>query len=346
MAQAKLLSMTAFLSVLIWASADNLVNEAVTISVAFEVAPATADSSMVVALANSGISFELEISGARRAVEVIQAIAPLRVRLLVPEYPTGPGQYVLDRENLKRTIVEQLKEFQKVTILSVNPDFVGLTVDHWFQADVTLTTGTTSLEYDVEPQLQRSSISVRMLESRFKIMAPQGQLPPVDISADVERLLSDQPPGQNVTLPITLDSTPFGPEARLMPPNVLVTAALKAQRTTAEISTVPILLAVSFPNLQKPYKALPRDGGTLVTETITVSGPTEAVARLQRGETRAFGIIHLKDDDLQDLNTWKILTPEFRLPPGIELAADPKPVEFKLIEANDTEKPNEASSTP
>ena len=96
---------------------------------------------------------------------------------------------------------------------------------------------------------------------------------------------------------------------------------------------MPILLAVSFANFNKPLSPVARDGKPLelVSETINVTGPPEAIAKLLRGDSRAFGIIRLKDDDLRTLETIKLVTPEFFLPPGIALAREPKPIEFQMV---------------
>jgi hypothetical protein len=114
---------------------------------------------------------------------------------------------------------------------------------------------------------------------------------------------------------------------------------VRADRTTEEIPTVPIKLVVTFANLAKPYRAVARDGTTLtlVTQTVKVAGPTEDVSRLLRGETRAYGFIQLKEADLEVLGVFKAWTPAFHLPPNIELAEPPEPIEFKLIYAIRTE---------
>ena len=131
---------------------------------------------------------------------------------------------------------------------------------------------------------------------------------------------------------VALDARAFGIDAKLDPATISVTATVKAERTSAEIRTVPILIAVSFPNLEKPLRPIGPDGSplTLVAPPIQVTGPTDAVARLQKGTTRAYGIIHLKQEYIERLNSPLLLVPEYHLPPGIELAKEPQPVEFSL----------------
>jgi hypothetical protein len=83
-----------------------------------------------------------------------------------------------------------------------------------------------------------------------------------------------------------------------------------------------------------------RDGSTLslMTQTITVTGPTDEVTRLERGTTRAYGIIHLKEEDLERLDELRLMTPEYRLPSGVSLVENPAPIEFKLIDTTATGK--------
>jgi hypothetical protein len=339
MEQVKLLSITAVLTLLIWASADSLVNETAFLSVSFEPVPASGSGLLIEAEKPQQV-FELQVSGPRKSVEAIRAQAPLNVRLGILERPTGPAVIPLDRAMLKEELVAQWSEFRRVTIVSVRPDTLPVAVDHWVKKDVDLAMKRLTLAYDVEPQLKRPTTTVRMRESYANAL-PADQPPQIDMAADVDRLLKEQPVGQNVTItvPVTLDGRVFGPDAKATPSTIEVSATVKAQRRTAQIPTVPVLIAVSFANLDKPYRAVARDGSplSLVTQTITVAGPTDAIARLLGGTTRAYGIIQLKEDDLEQLGVLKLMTPEYQLPKDVELVEPPPPVELKLIDPTVTE---------
>jgi len=340
MEQVKLLSMTVILTVLIWWSADSLVNEAVSVSVTFKAVPEVAAPDMLVEVAAPNIPFEMQISGPRRIVEDVLGQAPLHASLRISDRTTGPATIRLDREFLKREMAEQWNEFRELTIVSVIPDTLPIILDHWITKDVNIVLKRLGLAYDVEPQPKPTSTTVRMRESRMQEL-PEGQPLQIDVSGEVERLLKDQSAGQSVTvtIPITPDQRIFGRDARLMPGTVEVTATVKAQRGTASISTVPILVAVSFANLGKPYRAVTRNGSplSLVTQTITVTGPADEVSRLARGTTRVCGIIHLKEDDLEQLEVLKLMTPEYHLPPGVELTEVPSAIEFRLTNVSTTE---------
>lgn len=339
MEQFKLLSMTAGLTVLVWASADRLVNEAVSVGVMFEVVPAGGAPGLIVESDTPSAEYELQISGPRKIVEEVQSQAPLLVRLPILDRPTGPATIRIDRHRLKSEMADQWKQFRKLTIVSLQPDTLAVTVDHWIERDVDIVLTRRTLAYESEPQFQPTSVTVRMRESAIRQLPDRDRLQ-LGVASDLERLLKERPAGQSVTVPLTLDPRRFGPGASLTPNLISVTATLKAERATAEIPTVPILFAVSSANLEKTMRPVNRDGVplTVVTRTIKATGPTDAVNRLVRGTDRAYGIIQLKQDDLEDAGVWKVFAPEYHLPPGIKLAEEPDPVEFKLINAIATDK--------
>ncbi|MFQ5592466.1 MAG: hypothetical protein ACE5HE_15015 [Phycisphaerae bacterium] len=341
MEQVKLLSITGILTVLIWAAADSLVNEVVTARISFDVVPA-GDSNMLVEIDPTAESqfFEVQLAGSRRIVDKLQAQdEPLTVRLPIVDLPSGPTNFPLDEDQVKRALAQQRRDFRRLTVLSVNPPSLPLVVDRMVTREVDIVMRRLLLSYEVEPQLKRTVTTARMRHSVYTQQTAAGQRPQLDIAPDVERLLRKQPPGMPATIQVTLDSGRLGPDAVLTPDTIEVTATVRADRRTAEIPTVPVKLAVSFASLGKAYRAVGRDGNplTLVTQTIRVTGPTDDIAALLRGDTRAYAVIQLKEADLADLGTLKVWVPEFHLPPNIALAEQPDPIEFKLDSLNGTE---------
>jgi hypothetical protein len=332
MAQIRLLSTTLILTLLIWASADSLVNGEASIGIAVSVVPAPGASGMFVRLESASDAVEIKVSGPQRIIESLQARGARRVRLPVPDSPTGSTSFPLDRQQIKRALAEQSSDFSRLVVVAVQPEAHSIFVDHMVSREIDVTFKRAQTAYEVEPQLQPAKVTVRMRESVLSASAPD-QPSQLDISADVERLLREQPFGKSVTVTLVLDKRPFGPDAELVPSTVDVTATVKARRSTEKIPTVPVLVAVSFANLQRPFSAITRDGSllSLVTQTITVTGPTEEVGRLQRGETRAYGLIQIKEDDFDQMDVFKLVTPEYHLPKGIELSEDPAPIEFKIV---------------
>ena len=331
--------MTAVLTLLIWASADSLVTETASVGILLRAVPAVAGSNMVIHADPEGQRCDLLISGPRRIVQAVQVRGPYQVRLPIEDRPIGDARIPLDRQTLKRLLSEQWSDFGNVTLVSVNPEMLSINVDRVITRDVEVAAKRLALVYDVEPQLQRPTASVEIRESVLQTL-PAGQPLQIEIGPDIERLLMDQPVGKNVTVRVVLDNRRFGPEAEVKPNAIEVTATVRAQRSTEQIATVPVLVAMSFANLEKRVRAVTREGSplTLVTQTISVTGPTDEVMRLVRGETRAHGIIQLKEDDLQQMGVLKLVVPEYHLPKGLELATEPPPIEFQLIIVTDAAK--------
>lgn len=335
MDQIKLLSMTAMLTLLIWISADSLVNETVSLRVSIDPVAADSAQDMIVSPLSSHDVFELQITGPRRVVEDLQSRQRIQVEFPVSDRPTDTASIGIDRNRLKRDLTARWPEFGKVAVVAVIPNTMDVRVDHWVTRDVEIVLDRLTLAYDAPPQIPRTPVTVRMRES-FLNQLPTRQRLQVSIGSDLERLLRERPAGESVSVQLTLNVNSFGPEAVLSPSTITLTATVKAERMTAEIPTVPILFAVSSANLERHYRPVSRDGEPLdvLTRTITVTGQTDAVSALVRGVTRARGIIHLKQDDLEELDVVKVMTPEFNLPEGIELAKQIAPVEFMLIDVS------------
>lgn len=342
MAQLRLFSMTALLTLVIWATADSLVSEVAFVDLTLR--PVSTHPDMLVQIDQAAGRFSLQVSGSRREVERVRSKGPLVLNLPVAEQPSGTAIVPLDRNEVRRELAERWTEFERLSVVAVRPGIVPVNIDRFVSREIQLIVERGSFAFDVEPKLQRSTVTARVRESVLSSL-PQGQPPQYNLTHELERALAEQPVGKNVTIAIPLDPRRFGVEAEFNPSVVEVTAVVKAERQTEQIPTVPVLLAMNFSNLGRPLQVAARDGTplSLLTQTIRVRGLPVEVQKLVRGETRAYGIIHFKEDDLNQLNTVKPMTPEFHLPTGVELAHDPEPVELQLIPAS---TPSPAQSNP
>ncbi len=338
MGRLRLLVMTAILTLLIWISADSLVTETVILSVLMKPVPVNRDSTMIVQPHPGNDRVDVQVSGPRRTVQAVQARAPYHLRLPIEERPFGEAVIPLPRPTVKRELAEQWADFGNLAVVSVNPDRFSVTVDRIVSREVEISAKRLALSYDIEPQLQRTTAVIEARESYLQSL-PTGQPLQIEIGPDIERLLKDQPMGKGVTVRVALDGRRFGTDAEIKPTIIEVSAAVRAQLSTEQIPTVPVLVAMSFANLEKRVRPVTRDGGalSLVTQTIKVTGTTDDVLRLVRGETRAYGVIQLKEDDLLTLGVLKLAVPEYHLPKGLDLAEQPQPIEFQLIPVTSAE---------
>jgi|GEM_PF-1204048 len=336
MEQVKLLSMTGLLTLLIWAGADSLVNEVVSLRVALRIAPESNPDLLIDLDSESGTRLiQIQVSGPRKIIAELREHEPLSATLRIGDKPTGSNTLVLDRDTLKGALRADWKAFDRLSVLSVEPPTITVIADHMVSRELDLVLNQLTLAYDKAPKPAHLFTTLRVRESRLAALPRADLQSRIDISREVEQLLRGKPSGENVTVTVLLDSRVYGSDATLSPNQIDVEAVVKSDRVEARVPTVPIKLVVSFANLPKSFQAVDKDDNamTLVTQTIEVVGPAEDVARLVSGETRAYGFIQLKQSDLEQLDVVRAWTPEFYLPPGITPAQPPQPVEFKLREA-------------
>ncbi len=339
--QVKLFSMSGVLAILIWAVADSLVNETAVVRVAVADLTPLNDPDYLYELDADTKSqiLEVHVSGPRQAIDDLREYEPLPARFRLSENKLGPTAVTLDRLDLRRDLGEQWAQFEKLSILTVSPPTLSIVVDRMVHVEVDLVLRNLLLSYAEQPQLSRTTVNVTMRQSLYDSLPRKANRPFLDLSADLERLLSGKPTDQTVSLRIALNTSPFGPGATLNPTAVEVTASVQSQRSTVEIPAV-VKPAVNFANLASAYRAVDRDGSPLdlFTVTIKVTGPTEDIQRLLRNETRAYGFVQIKDSDLQQLGVLRGWTADFVLPTNIELADEPPPIEFQLIDGTNPDK--------
>lgn len=334
MEQAKLFSMTAVLTLLIWATADSLVNDTRAVRVALETYPrSNPDLLMEIAPPKENIFVQLQVVGPRKAVEEISAREDLRLRLPVDDRSPGPGELALDKDLLNREIRNQWREFERLTVITADPPTVPLVVDRWVSQSFDVAVSRLELTYDQPPQLNRTTVDVRLRESSLARLLSEAGRPLIDLSEEIERQLRNRPAGERAEFRVSIDVSRFGPGAVVQPAGIEGAAVVAAQRLVEEIPTVPIKLVVSFDGLKRALQPVGRDGTpiNLVAQTIRVAGPADEVLRLKRGETRAFGLIQLKEAELDQPGDIRAWTPEFVLPGSLQLADPPPPVEFRMM---------------
>ncbi len=218
MEQVKLLSMTAVLSLLTWIVADNMVNESTTVSATFELLP-LANSDVLIDVAPEAVSqlYTIKLQGPRRFIDVVQKRDRTNARLRIGDRAVGPTEIVLDKDTVKRALIETWSDFDQLTVLSIEPSTIPVVIDRLVTHEVTLTTRRLTLPYASEPQLKRSTTHVQIRQSRYTNIVGAGQALQMDISTDLERQLRSSSPGQPATILLTLDPRQFGPDAAISP---------------------------------------------------------------------------------------------------------------------------------
>ena len=109
MEHVKLISMTAVLTVLIWAAADSLVNESVSVPITLKTVSGGGNADVLVSPAADSESFELQVTGPRKAIARIQELAHITIRLTIPELPTGVRRVDVPPEEVEKPFVSDFR---------------------------------------------------------------------------------------------------------------------------------------------------------------------------------------------------------------------------------------------
>lgn len=331
MEQVKLLSMTAALTVLIWATADSLVNESTTIRVSIQVSPSPANPGMLAELPEGDVvTLLLEVAGERKLIARVQADPQPTIQLQIPYLSNGPHTL-----SAQEYIEDQWRAYPNLAILSVKPAHFDIVVDHMVTEDVPVRIRRPSLTYDAPPQLEQSWVRVTLRQSILDQAKLDGR--PLQFEVDPEPALMNRPAGESVRVAVALVPDPavfrrqFGRDALVNPKEVFVRATIAASRATVVIPSCPVVISVAVANFGKAFHAEDDNGRIpLLTRAITVSGPVDVVERLARG-TPPRGEVFLTDEDLRTWESARTLVPEFRLPASVELI-EVEPVRFRLVE--------------
>ena len=329
--QLKLLGLSGVLTVLIWTGANSLVSESASIDVSLRVRPDPRSPGMRVESIDPTQRIVLHISGPRKEIDNLRPReGKLTVDLMIRDRQTGRSTV-----QLLGLVDDQWQRHPSIAVTSVEPGKITVDIDHMIDVDVQVEPGDLTLPYNVEPVLDPQVIQVSMRESRFSALTATGRR--LTLVLDVEKYLQAEDAGRTVTkdVPVVLDGSLMGTDARCSVNTIKVTASIEASRRTASI-IVPVWLAVGFKNLGMPYKAVSPEG-RLVTQRVTVTGPVEDVERLERGDTRAIAVILLKDADFAETDKKHAVKPDFWLPPRIELVETPREVEFRLVPVDTTD---------
>jgi hypothetical protein len=328
MEQLKLLSMTTVLTVLIWATADSLVNESAVLEAVIDASADAAHPDMRVEVERAPGVFRIEVTGPRKVVAAARAATQLSITLLIPESPTGE-QWV----SLAEALQDQWHDYPKLQVTAVTPPRAKVVVDHMVTRDVPLTLKPPTLTYAVAPQLSRDSVKVRFRESHDNAMREEGNSP--QIVVDPERPLREKPAGNSVTVRVALQLDPrrFGDDATATPSFVDVTATIHEDREVATISLCPVRISVSAPYFGRAFRVEDADGPIrLLVQSITVAGPAQSISKLRRDAPPA-GFVHLREEDLK---TWpqprSFIPAYYDLPAGVVLVQEPEAVRFRLVE--------------
>jgi len=330
MAQLKLITMSALLTVLVWVSADQLLTESATLQVTFEPVAAAGESYTVSLPTGRTQNFQIVLSGPPKAIAQLRETPPATVPLPIETRTTG-------RVSIKiiDVLLKNPAQFPGLTAESVAPEYLEVVVDREITVSLPVWVDPGTLDYDVDPSVEPDHVQVTISQRRFKAVPAEKRR----LVLQAKNLLRNKPKGQLLSFPVPLEAKVDGIDVKeVTPARVDLRATVRELRVTDTIPAVPIRVAGSV-DLWNEFRVDLGDRSTLLTQPITVRGPAEIVARLVAGDIKVTGLIALSRHDTLGPGRDRAKRPVFvGLPPGVELA-DPDTIEcieFRLVREEPT----------
>jgi hypothetical protein len=320
--------MTVGLTVLIWVFSDQLLRESDTVLVNIRPVTAGARGMTVSSPPGTTAPFRVKVSGPRKVIARKTGSTVPSVDLPITERPTG--RYSLD---LRRELERVPEAFAELSVDSVEPETLEVIVDHNVRATMPVRVDPGTFDFAVKPTVDPAEVEVTISEIALNGLSPDVPgIPPEkrQVRLTTERYLSDFPPGELFSRDVALDQRVGDIEAKLRPSQVRLVARLRERLKEATIPAVPIIFQAG-PSVFNRYLIDSPDNFTLLTQSITIKGPDDVVARMVSGQVKVFGVIMLTTPEAKEVGTFQRVTPSFVLPPGITLVDEPTPVEFRLL---------------
>ncbi len=339
MGQIRLLAITVGLTVLIWVFADQLLQESDVLQVKIvpvEGAGADVEVRPADPLASA---FRVRVSGPRK---VIAKTVPGRVYTV--ELPIGAGdtgQFDVPGEHTVTELAQRLQRLSdpalaQLMIEEVQPDALRVILDR--KVTVTMPVRIVDaheFDFAVEPTIEPPEVAVTISEMALHGLGPDRPGIPPDrlfVGLAVSPFLSKYPKGDLFSRPVMLEPRVAGHKVELKPREVRLVAKLRERRKEATVPAVPIVFQASQAVFNR-YLIDRRDNYTVLTQPVVIRGAEDVVDSILSGQTRIFGTVFLTTPDAEDVGAFRLVSPEFTLPPGVTLAEPAAPVEFRLMPA-------------
>ncbi len=326
------------LTLLVWVIAESrtLRSEQVTLVVAIA---DEGDGANLVRVTDPAWEGAVEVTLLGSAAVVADARERLggRVSLVVGrELPSTPGSHVVAlREALRKT--EALRE-TGVSISEIRPETVTIEMDRAVEIRVPVAARTPQGVLDGPPRLTPASVMLRVPASAL-VGVDQSTLEALAVID--QEMIDDVPPGREEVL----SGVRLRPPAALAdawhvsmaPPIVDAAVAVRTRTRTYTIPRLPVQVLLPPPELGRWRIELATEDTDLFD--VVVSGPSEAVGRIERGEASPMAVVSLSFQELADGIGSKAARIVF-LPPGVTARVEDPSVGLSIERIEDETGPS------
>ncbi len=297
-ASIKTAALVTLVTLVIWffAESESLTSRSVRVEAAFEVEPKD-DRSLRVIDPDWQQRIDTVIEGATAAVSEAETVLrrPVRFQLGAPGIPTDLGEQTVDLAAALRGLPDL--QGKPVTILRADPSTVRVRIEQ-------LATRELKVVVDAPPGTRFESLP-EARPATVKISLPEVDARLLDESAVAFARISGETlsrlvPGRRETISnVAVDAPPLvaGPRTRLNPSRIDVDVTLQSRTATLTLASVPVFILVAAVEYERwDITVAPED--RFLTD-VKVSGPSDLVDRVRRGEIRVTAKVELTFDELE-----------------------------------------------
>ncbi|MFG0328761.1 MAG: hypothetical protein ACF8PN_02575 [Phycisphaerales bacterium] len=295
---------------------------------------ASENSDLIVRPAAPDRRFSIRIEGPTGALDELEEQLAQAIRVPIGRYeaPSEPRPEPYTISMLETFRRHPIFAGRGVSIRSVDPDTLTYSVDRWVAQDLEVQVAPLgSVQLDGPPVVEPSRATVQVAESVLRQLDPNTlHLVATPESSDsIARL----PEGEASTVDARLSLPAVADRSlvKISNPAAQLTLTVKSQRVELTKNAVPIHLIMTPLDVAQYTVELERP----VIDSLELSGPSDVMAKIERGEIRVIGLLRLTSDDLVRGVTEKTVSFD-HLPSGVTVISDPYTATFQ-IRRRDTE---------
>ncbi len=286
---------------------------------------------------------QLTVSSATSQYDHLQRLQVKPIELIVTDDPDNPQQTVVLRDKLLNSPVGDLG----VSIVDLQPRTLDLRVERIEQVTVPIST-----ESIVPPGAQLASAPV-IVPSEVTVGLPASLVYDLDnlkVEAKVDpdnvaRLEENVP--HKLTVPLTLPGylrdQLFGKAPDITPPTASITITIRKQTDTHTLTGVPILITAPWYELKR-FAVQLQDDQRVLSEDVRLTGPSDVIDQIRKGESRVLAELRLSADDLESRITTKQLF--LNVPTGVRVESTIPHVNFTITPIADSAAPRPPTPGP
>lgn len=257
-------------------------------------------------------------------VRDVERLADRPVEIDVAPDPDEPRQQINLRDRLAN--LEKINDIG-ISVLDVKPAQATVLVEKAIELEADIVADPGTLELTEPADIVPAKATVRMRESYKELLNGKPMVLTARL-ADVPDLAAAER-GQRLTLdvPLTPPQNIPAQHVTITPAKATVTLSIRKQVATTKVQSVPILVRLPIIESNR-YEIVPRDNQRFLVEDVELSGPSEVIEQITKGDLPITAELRLTTADLETGVTSKVV--HINAPPGVAISSALPKIEFTI----------------